>query len=373
METTSTLPLPLEALPEAIRRFCDPAAPSGARLMASRGVVPGIKGEDLVTLLAQLAADPNASIADSARHTLERLPPAVIHTACTATLHPAILDGLATWLGADEDALERIVANQATADFTVERVAKACGDRICERIATNEQRVLRAPRVIEALYHNPSTRMSTADRLIDLAARNGVDLPGIPSFKAHAEALAGQLIPEPSEEPLPDDQAFHAALAEDEDDPDAIEQDYEKETEKLKDKYVPLHKKVADMTTPQKIRFATIGNAAARALLLRDPQKVVANAAIMSPRMTAAEAAAISKSKEVGEDILRQIGRRKDWVQNYEVKRGLVFNPKTPIATALSWLGHLRDNDLKILSRSRGVPGPVKSAAIQRTQKKGRS
>jgi len=57
-------------------------------------------------------------------------------------------------------------------------------------------------------------------------------------------------------------------------------------------------------------------------------------------------------------------------VQIYDVKRALVFNPKTPVATSLQWLGHLRDNDLKTLAKSRGVPAPVKSAAQQRQLKK---
>ena len=50
--------------------------------------------------------------------------------------------------------------------------------------------------------------MSTADRLIDLAARNGVVLHGIPAFKEATIALQGELIPEASDEPSPDDLLF---------------------------------------------------------------------------------------------------------------------------------------------------------------------
>ena len=80
--------------------------------------------------------------------------------------------------------------------------------------------------MIEALYKNRNTRMSTADRLIEFAARNGLDLTGIPAFKDHVEAMQGQLIPEPSEEPLPQDQAFAQSLAADGDgDEDIFEED----------------------------------------------------------------------------------------------------------------------------------------------------
>ena len=43
------LPLPASELPETIRRFGDPAAPTPARSMAARGLVP-VRGGDLVTL-----------------------------------------------------------------------------------------------------------------------------------------------------------------------------------------------------------------------------------------------------------------------------------------------------------------------------------
>ena len=43
-----------------------------------------------------------------------------------------------------------------------------------EFVATNEQRLLENPRIIELLYMNKNTRMSTADRIVELAARNGL-------------------------------------------------------------------------------------------------------------------------------------------------------------------------------------------------------
>ena len=53
---------------------------------------------------------------------------------------------------------------------------------------------------IEKLYMNKSVRMSTADRLIELAVRNGLTL-GIPAFKEAAEAIKETLITEPTDEP----------------------------------------------------------------------------------------------------------------------------------------------------------------------------
>jgi hypothetical protein len=97
---------------------------------------------------------------------------------------------------------------------------------------------------------------------------------------------------------------------------------------------------------------------------------MVAIAAISSPAVSEAEAARVAMSKQVSEDILRYIGNRRDWLGNYEVKRGLCFNPKTPTGISLRFLSHLRFNDLRSLARSKNVPAPLRTAAGQRVSQK---
>lgn len=363
------LPLSRAELPEKIRRFGDPSAPAPAKMLAAKGLVP-VKGDDLVTLLVQLAADPDPQVAGTARVTLAELPEAVLAGACRAALHPAILDGLLEHVGDRQLLLEELAANRATPDETVARIARTCDERTAERIATDQERLLGAPAIIEALYKNRNTRMSTVDRLVELAARNGVELHGVATFQAHVEAIQGQLIvDEPTEEPLPDDVEFASALAED-DDREPIDTDAVDGTEVVKDSHKPLAHKIASMTTPQKIRLCLIGNAAARAILVRDANKSVAMAAVSSPSMTDAEAARIAMSKQVSEDVLRYIGNRREWLGNYEVKRNLVFNPKTPSGISMRFLSHLRWNDLRALSRSKNVPVALRTAAAQRVAQK---
>lgn len=364
-----TLPLAKDELPKSIRKFGDPNAPGPAKTMAAKGLVP-VKGDDLVTLLVQLSTDESQDVSGAAVDTLASIPEAVLHAAAGAELHPAILDGLSERLKSNETVQQIIAGNHAVADFTLERMATRASEMVSEIIATNQQRLLGAPRIIEALYKNVNTRMSTADRLVELAARNDVELTGIAAFKQHVEAIQGQLIPEPSDEVLPADQIFRDALNEDEEDPDAIEIDRVDKSETLKKKYNSLRDKIGDMTIAEKIRFSIIGSAAARAILVRTPNKQVSFAAISSPKMNEAEATSIAHSKEISDDVLRYIGNRREWLRNYEIKRALVFNPKTPVGISLKFLGHLREHDLKALTRSRGVPAPLKTAATQRFQQK---
>jgi hypothetical protein len=328
-----------------------------------------VRGDDLVTLLVQLSADPEENVAKTATATLGGLPDGVLAASCRAELHPSILDHLADLIAHDAALLEEIAANRATPDSAVARIARTAPDRVCERISDDQQRLLAAPEIIEALYKNRNTRMSTADRLVELAARNGVALEGIATFQAHVEAIQGQLLAEPEGEPLPEDLAYAEALRHD-DDEDPVEKDAVDGTEEIKDSHKPLMLRIGDMSTSEKLRLAVIGNQAARAILVRDPNRAVAMAAITSPGVSEAEAARVAGSREIAEDILRYIGNRREWLGNYEVKHALCFNPKTPIGISMKFISHLRPNDLRGLGRSKNVPASLRTAAQQRQAQK---
>ena len=104
--------------------------------------------------------------------------------------------------------------------------------------------------------------------------------------------------------------------------------------------------------------------------MVRDPNKMVASATVSSPRMTVEEVSKLAKSKEVSEEVLTHIARRKDWLRSYDVKRSLVFNPKSAFPTAMSLMNQLRDADLRALASSRDVPPGLRNAAKQRLSKK---
>jgi hypothetical protein len=362
MENAAHLPLPLDQLPAAIQRFCDPSGPLPARMMAAKGLVP-VKGLDQITMLAQLCADAEAQVRDTALDSLRKLPDNVVGPACDAALLPAVLHLLGRTLK-NEELIGRLVANPATSDSTVEEIARVCTERISERISVNESRLLGAPLIIEALYKNRNTRMSTADRLIELAARNKLQLHGIPAYEAHVEALQGQLIPEPSDEPLPQDMVFQKTLEIDRDE-NAFAEDKGAGIEEVKEKYLPLNMQILEMNKAEKLRLAMVGNMAARAILVRDHSKQVAMAAVQSPQMTASEAADIARSKEVSEEILRFIGNKKEFVKSGEVKHNLVFNPKCPVGIAMRYISHLRMEELKALAKNRNVPAQIRSFAQQ--------
>jgi hypothetical protein len=272
--------------------------------------------------------------------------------------------------------MEKLLAHPAIPLPAVALAAAAASEAVAELIATNEQRLLAFPEIIEKLYMNKATRMSTADRVLELAVRNRIELTGIAAYKEAATAIGMELISEPSPEPTPDDVLFQQVaktseqLAVDAAREDTHRFDEQKGEEVVEDKFLPLHAQLATMTVSQKIRRAMLGNATDRLLLVRDSNRLVAAAVVKSPGIQENEIVRIAASRNVSEDVLRTIAMDKEWTRSHQIKLNLVQNPRTPFAFAAKLLQHLREHELKALAKSKNVAGAVSTAARQQLSRR---
>ena len=154
-----------------------------------------------------------------------------------------------------------------------------------------------------------------------------------------------------------------AAAVNDQEDTHEIDDEGE---EKVREKFLPLHAQIAELTVTQKIRRAMLGTAAERLLLVRDPNRLVQAAVAKSPAITENEAVRITASRAMSDEVLRIIAMNRDLVRSYQVKFNLVTNPRTPLAFASRLVQFLRDSDLRSLSRSKNVSAAV-SQIVQQT------
>jgi hypothetical protein len=371
------LPLDVAQLPPPVQRVIGPAAPAPMRMMAARGAAPGLRPEQIVTVVALLARGDFAHVEEAAQQaaeaTLAKLPPPVLGAAVGSPELPgAVIDVLASIYAGDYPVMEKVVFHPRVEIDTIVRLARTGSESVTELVATNEERLLAYPSIIEALYMNKATRMSTADRVLDLAVRNGKHL-NIPAFKEAAEAIVDELITAPDAEPTPDDILFReaqaAAEALDGHAHELVKEDDEG-NEVVDEKALPLDQRIRNMTVSQKVRAAMLGTAAARALLVRDKNKTVAAAVVKSPLIQENEIASFAASRAVSEDVLRLIGTVGDWTKSHTIKFNLVGNPKTPVSIAVRLLTHLRIDELKKLSKSKNVSGQISKLAKQELQKK---
>lgn len=357
----------VSSLSPPAQKILSPAAPAKLKEMAARGIAPGIRPAEMISVLALLAAGEPGAVATAAETTLSALPDQLLAGALASDLHPASIDALARRYSGRVDVIERLLGMPSIATETVAELARTGSEAVTELVATNEERLLASPRIIELLYMNKSTRVSTSDRLVDLAARNGVDMKGIPAWREACTAIAGELIPEPSEEPTPDDVLFQETQALSERLSSAAGEDTHVEEEPgrevVKEKFLPLYRRIAQMTMSQKVRRAVIGSKEERMLLVRDANRTVATAAVRSPLIQEPEVVLVSRNRNVSDEVLRVIGSSPEWMKSYAVKKNLVENPKTPPNIATKLVQHLRENDLRQLSRSKNVTGAVQEAA----------
>ena len=368
-----TTEIDLSSLPPAAQKILGPGAPAKMQMMAARGIVPGLKPADIVLVIARLSEAADAEVAKTARATLGKLPPPVLNGALQADLDPFVIRKMATAYVGNLDVLEPLVRMPRVDGEALGALAESADEKLGEIIAVNEKTLLENPIVIEKLYMNKRVRMSTADRLLELAVRNNIELD-IPAYKEAAAAIQNELIPEPSEEPTFDDVLFKETTEEGErielgEDEDTHEHDDEGE-EKVKDKCIPLFAKIAQMTVTQKIRTALLGSSTERLLLVRDPNRMVAMAAVQSPLLRENEALQISASRSVSEEVLRVVARNRELTRSYQIKRNLVTNPRTPFTFASQLIPHMRDNDLRALAKSKNVPSAIQSACRRQLSRK---
>ena len=151
-----------------------------------------------------------------------------------------------------------------------------------------------------------------------------------------------------------------------------VEESGEEGAEAAKEQSGNLYSLVQRMSVFQKIKLARIGNKEARGLLIRDRNKVVAVAAVSSPKMTDNEAVGIAQSRSVSDEVLRIVATNRQWTRNYQVKLALSTNPKTPQPMAMKFVNFLQDNDLKSIVKSKDVPAVISTHARRILMKKGK-
>jgi len=371
---------PLATLPPAVDRACGPKAPPPMRLMAARGLAP-LGPADLLTALYQLGVSDDATLKSAAMKTALELPEKILGGALGEKLDARVLDFFARRVWQKPKLLSIVLYNAATDDETFRHLATLCREDELEIIAHNQERLLRSPGIIAALYMNPKTRMSTVQRAVELAVRNQVRVEGIPLFDETAKAIAssGALTPEQA---AAEDAAFKRA-AEVAIDPavglsltpldekeaealaEAAAEKAEAEAEATEAEVEEKKQRLVDLNATSKIRAATLGNAFARAVLIRDTNKQVAMACIRSPAVTDSEAMRYAMNRSLDDEVIRYIANNRQWTRLHGIKVALCNNPKCPIPVSMRLLPHLGLRDLKSLARSKGIPSALANAAKQ--------
>jgi hypothetical protein len=113
---------------------------------------------------------------------------------------------------------------------------------------------------------------------------------------------------------------------------------------------------LAAMTFPQRLKAAVKGTREQRAVLIRDPNKLICASVLSSPKVSIPEVESFAKMQNVSEDVLRIIATNRAWLKSYGVILALTKNPKTPLQLSMQLMTRLTTKDLAKLSVDRNVP-----------------
>ncbi|MBI4820348.1 MAG: hypothetical protein HY791_29045 [Deltaproteobacteria bacterium] len=129
----------------------------------------------------------------------------------------------------------------------------------------------------------------------------------------------------------------------------------------------PIRVRLKRMSMEDKINLALSGGREERMALAMDTNKAIPHYVLRNAKITLDEIAFMSRLPSMNPDVLNKIADNTTYVQNSQVVRNLVFNPKTPITTAVRLLDRLPKNELMLLAKRTSMNQRLVQAAKKKT------
>ena len=385
-----------------VKAVIEGTAPRPARVAAARGVLPLPELEMLEVLVAFVASD-DAELAEHAAETLKAQDESILaESARSADTARSVLDYLAR-VALPQKVHASVLTNANTPAETIIKFAKTSSDSdLLELIAFNQQLLIRTPALIDALIANPAGSAEAQRRVAETKREFFEKERGLQQVASELRAQGNDAAAEFIEKAefaqdadgsglSLDDAAFIASMIEvpDSETDDAwlgleyLEEIYEEteaDRQAIADKIfgemrmedsdaanerISIINRIMKMGMKDRVKLALKGDRESRNILIRDPNRIVAQAVVANPRITEQEVEKIASMRTVTEDILRQLASSRQWSRNYQIVHTLAKNPRTPIANVLNILPRLQARDLAALSKNRNVSDAVRRQATR--------
>ena len=335
-----------------VEQFRQGRVPRDLRLMAAQGALP-LGPIDLADLLEFLLHDVDQEIRDCASASLLTIAADVM---LALARDRSSLPGLLAWIlihREEREVQEVVLQNTTLPDEAIEARASTLPEELAELVVINQVRLLRRTSLLEALEQNQNLSKDQRRRLRELRESFHIGAQPEPAAAAPppAASLATPATEEPEEEPPPpatDAEAVARYLGAEE------QQDNEK---------VSAVQRLYRQNTAQKMISALKGTREDRAILVRDPNRLVSSAVLGSPKLTDVEIESFAGMKSLSDEVLRRIGNHKEWTKRYGVISNLVKNPRTPLGISIGLVSRLNPRDIKGLAVDRNVPEVIRKQA----------
>ena len=397
IETTSVNPV--------VKAIINGTAPRPAQLAAARGMLP-LPQTDLLEILAALADIADPEIRDHARNSLaSQNKDDLAITLKSVEIAPSVLAFFAGQADQPKQLHEAILSNPKTPTAAIIKFARDTTDgEMLEVVSFNQQLLIAAPQIIDAIIANPyrtaeaERRASETKREFFQKERGAQQIAD--ELRARGKEAAAEFIEqadfadtlEETASSLSFEDAIllaeHIEVTDDETDDgwlfsEYIEELFEEteeqrtliankilgelraEDDEISGERVSMINRILKMGMKDRVKLAAKGDREARNILVRDPNRIVAQAVITNAKITEQEVEKIASMRSVPEDVLRQIAINRSWARNYSIMHKLAQNPRTPISNAMTILTRLQLRDLQALTKSRNVSEAVRKQALR--------
>ena len=318
--------------------------------------------EERVEVLVALANDPD--VGTIARETLANFDAEGLRAVVSDTNAPKdVLNYFLTPAHRRPEIMLSLISNPRVPDSTVAVIAETASRHLLDAILLND-RAMRTPDIMVGIAANkaldPSELQSLKDRLKTL----GQQLAETGEVFDYECAL--WMLEHAAEIAMEANKAFELVeVTEDEKKALAGDQETLAKMDEKERERISTVQKIAALSVGQRVQLAMKGNKDERFVLIRDGAKIVSLAVLESPKLGDNEVELFASMKNVQEDVLRGISRKRKFMKNYGVARTLVNNPRCPLDVALSLVSHLYVNDLKSLSMNKNISDTVRKLALK--------
>jgi len=163
---------------------------------------------------------------------------------------------------------------------------------------------------------------------------------------------------------LPEDEAVLEEYENDDLEVATEDVEEEEEEEELEsEEYSSKYKLAQSMGVSEKIKMALTGDKEWRSILVKEPNKLVCGSVIKNPRITEAEILNLVKTGIQSDEIMRLICANREWVKNYQIRKALAVNNKTPLPNALRYISTLTEKDVAVIAKSKNVSSVISTQA----------
>ena len=317
------------------------------QVLAASGLVP-LPPEELIPIQVGLAQSPDGEIAATAAQALVNIEPRIAADFAAEQASEVELDYLAqhvqhpTIIGA-------ILRRRDTPRRVMVGLASVLPPELQETMVLRQDAIIEEPEILVALERNPQLTSYVKRRIWEyrehLLPRDKLPPKSEAEVAAEAEATTNEEIIEAVEE-------ITGA-------PPTTDEEGELDLKKLTPEQVRM------LPVPMRLKVARGAPKDLRNVLVRDKNTQVAVAVITSNPLPDSEVEQIASNRQVSEEVIAEIAKKREWIQKYAIVKALVKNPKTYPAMAVKFVPRMSMRDLRELARDKNISDAVRGLALR--------